>query len=158
MSSICDAHKKKVYVELLYNPLPRKFNQLEVRCGRESQYPAVGPQAPGWAAQENGKEMLMVIGVGSICCCSVPSPTPTHSKPLSNPFELFQIKWEVYFSKELCRSSLLCRRYDSVCICICVYIVSHGYTTIKHDNSIDQHTSFDVRKIITDNAIIIYTK
>ena len=28
------------------------------------------------------------------------------------------MKWEVYFSKELCRSSLLCRRYDSACICI----------------------------------------
>ena len=31
------------------------------------------------------------------------------------------------FSKELCRSSLLCRCYDSVCICVC--IVGHGYTT-----------------------------
>ena len=31
------------------------------------------------------------------------------------------IKWEVYISKELYRSSLLCRRYDSACICIWVY-------------------------------------
>ena len=45
------------------------------------------------------------------------------------------IKWEVYFSKELCRSSLL-RRYDSACICICVCIVGHGYTTGVRDKSI----------------------
>ena len=32
------------------------------------------------------------------------------------------------FSKELCRSSLLCHRYDSACIC--VFIVGHGYTTL----------------------------
>ena len=42
----------------------------------------------------------------------------------------FQIKWEVYFSKELCRSSSLrlycfvC--YDFACIYICVCIVGHG--------------------------------
>ena len=45
---------------------------------------------------------------------------PLTLKPLSNPFEPFQIKWEVYFSKELRRSSLLCRCYDSACICIWV--------------------------------------
>ena len=31
MSAICDAHKKKVDVELLYNSVHRKFNQLEIR-------------------------------------------------------------------------------------------------------------------------------
>ena len=29
MSAICDAHKEKVDVELLYNSVHRKFNQLE---------------------------------------------------------------------------------------------------------------------------------
>ena len=38
MSVICDAHKKKVGVELLYNSEHRKFNQLETRCGRVSQH------------------------------------------------------------------------------------------------------------------------
>ena len=38
MSAICDAHKKKVDVEVLYNSVHRKFNQLEIRCGRESQH------------------------------------------------------------------------------------------------------------------------
>ncbi len=47
MSAICDAHKK-VGVELLYNSVHRKFNQLEIRCGRENQHPAEWiPQAPG---------------------------------------------------------------------------------------------------------------
>ena len=69
MNAICDAHKKKVGVELLYNSVHRKFNQswrqdevekastqqgspqapdlsiwkpdqLETRSGRESQHPA----------------------------------------------------------------------------------------------------------------------
>ena len=57
MSAICDPHKKKVYVELLYNSVHRKFNQLERRCWIEEHAPErLGPQAPGWAAQENGKE------------------------------------------------------------------------------------------------------
>ena len=94
MSAICDAHKKNVDVELLYNSVHRKFNQLEIRCCRENQHPAEGalrtpdlavwdqnswrsdqleircgrenqhperqgPQAPGWAAQENEKETLL---------------------------------------------------------------------------------------------------
>ena len=67
---------------------------------------------------------------GQYVASSVQPPTHLlHSKTFSNPFEPFQIKWEVYFSKELCRSSLLCRCYDSACICICVCIVVHGYTT-----------------------------
>ena len=41
MSAICDAHEK-VGVELLYNVVHRKFNQLETRCGRESQHSAEG--------------------------------------------------------------------------------------------------------------------
>ena len=61
MSAISDAHKKKVDFELLYNSVHRKFNQfgdkiswrsdeLEIRCGRENQYPErLGPLAPGWA-------------------------------------------------------------------------------------------------------------
>ena len=60
MSAICDAHKKKVDVEQLYNSVLRKFTQLEWRCGRENQHPErLGPQAPGWAAQENGNETLL---------------------------------------------------------------------------------------------------
>ena len=66
MSAICDTHKKKVVVELFYNAVHRKSNQLEIRCGKENQHQA--EWAPGWAAQENGKEtMLWPIEWGSIC-------------------------------------------------------------------------------------------
>ena len=58
MSAICDAHKK-MDVEKLYNSVHRKL-LLEIRCGRENQHPErMSPQAPGWAAQENGKETLL---------------------------------------------------------------------------------------------------
>ena len=113
------------------NPISWGSDELEIRCGRENQHPErLGPLAPGWAAQENGKETwLWPIEWGSICCSSVRSLTPSHTQP-------FQIMWGVYFSKELCRSSLLCRRYDSasICRCICMYvcvcIVGHGYTVL----------------------------
>ena len=112
MSAICDAHKKKVYVELLYitqctgNSISWRSDEWEIRCSRENQHiEKLGPQPPGWAAQENGKEtQLWPIEWGSICCSSVRSLTHSHSKTFGNPFEPFQIKWEVYFSKELCRS------------------------------------------------------
>ena len=108
------------------NSISWRSDELVIRCGRENQHPErLGPQALGWAAQENGKETrLWPIEWGSICCSSVWSPTPSHTQP-------FQIKWEVYFSKELCRSSLLCHCVLHACICICVCIVVHGYTTVK---------------------------
>ena len=101
---------RRVGAELLYNSVHRKFNQLELRCGRENQHPAEwNPKAPGWAAQENRKETWLWPMINMLQFCSV-------SNSLSNT--TLSIKWEVYFSKELCRSSLLCCRYDSVCICI----------------------------------------
>ena len=48
MSAICDAHKKKMGVELLYNSVKTgsqlvwRPDQLEPRCSRESQHPAEG--------------------------------------------------------------------------------------------------------------------
>ena len=88
-------------------------DQLERRCWIKEHVPErLGPQAPGWAAQENGKEKRLwpiEWGVNMLQFCSV-------SNSLSHT--TLSIKWEVYFSKELCRSSSLCRRYDSACICI----------------------------------------
>ncbi len=40
------AQKKKVDVELLYNSVHRKFNQLETSCGRESHHPTEGALRP----------------------------------------------------------------------------------------------------------------
>ena len=96
------------------NSISLGSEELEIRCWFEEHVPErLAHQAPSWAAQEKGKETrLWPIEWGSICCSSVRSPTPSHTHP-------FQIKREVYFSKELCRSSLLCRRYDYLCIYIC---------------------------------------
>ena len=104
-----------------YITVHRKFNQLEIRCSRESQLSErLGPQAPGWAAQENGKEMrLWPIEWGSICCSCVRFPTPSHTQP-------FQIKWEVYFSK-----NCVARLYCVVCVLYAdVYVLSIQQLTI----------------------------
>ena len=113
-----DAHKNKVGVELLYNSVHRKFNQLVIRrvgvkCGRENQHPErLGTQAPGWAAHENGKETRSwPIEWRSICCSSVRSPTPSHTQP-------FQMEWEVYFSK-----NCVARLY-------CVVMILHAYVFV----------------------------
>ena len=114
----CDALKKKVAFELLYNWLHRKFNQFRDQTswrqhavGKASTQQRLGPQAPGWAVQENGKETrLWPIEWGSICCSSVRSPTPSHTQP-------FQIKWEVYFSKDC-----VARHY-----CVVVYLAWKKY-------------------------------
>ena len=90
----------------------------------------LGPQVPGWAAQENEKETrLWPIEWGSICCSSVWSPTPSHT-------QFFQIKWEVYFSKN-CVARLYCvvvmilHAYVDVYV-LCVCIVGHGNTTVSY--------------------------
>ena len=109
------------------NSVHRKFNQFgdqrswssdesEIRCWIEEHVPErLGPQAPGWAAQENGKETrLWPIEWWSICCSFVRSPTPSHTQP-------FQIKWEVYFSK-----NCVARLYYVVVMilhaCICLWV------------------------------------
>ena len=110
-----------VGVELLYNSVHRKFNQLEKMldwgtCSREAGPP--GPRLSGPGERERNAVRTSRVGVSMLQFCSV-------SNSLSHA--TLSIKWEAYFSEELCRSSLLCRRYDSACICVC--IVVHGYTT-----------------------------
>ena len=80
-------------------------DESEIRCGRENQHPQrLAPQAPGRAAQENGKEtQLWPIEWGSIYCSSVWSPCVAH---------------------------LHCVVVMILHACICVCIVGHGYTTI----------------------------
>ena len=74
----------------------------------------LGPQAPGRAAQENGKEtQLWPIEWGSKCCSSARSPNPSNTQP-------FQIIWEVYFSKRLCR-----RLYCVICMHASAYEIQH---------------------------------
>ena len=118
MSAICDTHKKKVGVELLYNSVHRKFNQLEIRKPAPREAGPPGPRLSSPGKRERNAVVAIGVGVNMLQFCSV-------SNSLSHT--TLSIKWEVYFSKELCCSSLLCRDYDSACIC--VYIVVHGYTT-----------------------------
>ena len=128
--------RDRVGVELLYNSGHTKFNPSETRCGRESQHPAEGALRPptnqfgdqtSWGSDEleircgrenqhperlgphppqlsspgeRERNAIMTNRVGSICCSSVRSPTPSHTQP-------FQIKWEVYFSKN-CVARLYC--------------------------------------------------
>ena len=57
MSAICDAHKKNVGIELLYNTVHGKFNQLEIRCGRENQHSAEStPRPPVEQPRRTGKK------------------------------------------------------------------------------------------------------
>ena len=90
MGAICDTHKK-VSVEILYNSLHRKSNQFwrpdqlgEDAGSRNISQRGWAPQAPGWAAQENGKETLMAIrmGVTTLQFCSALQLPLTH-----NPFK-----------------------------------------------------------------------
>ena len=80
------------------------------------------PPAPSWAAQENKKEMLLWPEEwGLICCSSVQYPNHlSHNNTFRNPFEPFQIKWEVYFSKWAVSARLYCVEYVSARICIWV--------------------------------------
>ena len=124
MSAICDAHKKKVYVELLYNSVHEKFNQFGDQNSWREDAGLRNMFQRGWAPGprlinpgERERNMVMAIGVGvnMLQLCSV-------SNSLSHT--TLSIKWEVHFSKELCRSSLLCRRYDSACMQMYMYYVA----------------------------------
>ena len=67
MGCRCDAHKKQVDVKQWYNPVQLEVQLvgvrvLEIRCQHENQFPQLGLaalRAPGWAAQENEKEVLL---------------------------------------------------------------------------------------------------
>ena len=92
MSAICDAHEKKVDVELLHNSVHRKFNQLEMSWGRESQHPAEwAPKSPveqprrtgkkrGYGHKSGGQYVAVLFGL------QLPLTVKPLSK-LSNPFK-----------------------------------------------------------------------
>ena len=120
---------RRVDVKIFYNSVHRKFNELGIRrvgdkmlewgtCPREAGPP--GPRLSSPGERERNAVMAIRVGVNMSQFCSV---------SISLSHTTLSIKWEVYFSKELCRSSLLCRCYYSACICICACIVVHGYTT-----------------------------
>ena len=126
----------KTRSQLVGDQMSWRSEELEIRCSRENQHPErLGPQAPGWATQENGKEMrLCPIEWRSICCSSIRFPTPSHTQP-------FQIKWEVYFS------SLLCRCYDSACRCICIMWLYNKFTEINFKTKVFSMSFFLVSSL-----------
>ena len=77
-----------------------------------------GPRLSSPGERERNAVMVNRVGVNMLQFCSV-SNSPSHTT--------LSIKWEVYFSKRLCRASLLCRRYDFACIRIWVYNTRSRY-------------------------------
>ena len=79
----------------------------------------LGSQAPGWTAQENENDTRRCPeGLGRSICYSLCSV----SNSLSHT--TFQIKWEVYFFKEVFARLYFCVKMYSACICIyiCIFI------------------------------------
>ena len=107
-------------VEQLYNSVHRKFNQLEIRCGRENQHPErLGPRLSSPGERKRNAVMAIRVEVNMLQFCSV-------SNSLSHT--TLSIKWEVYFSKR----SVFARPYCVIMIlyayaCVCIF--GHGYTT-----------------------------
>ena len=106
---------KRVVVKLLYTPGDRKFKSVGDQISwrenagmRNMSQRGLAPRPP--VGHKNGGQYVPVLFSFQLT---------SHSKTFSNPFEPFQIKWEVYFFKELCRSSSL-RRYVFACICISI--------------------------------------
>ena len=94
-------------VKLLYNPSDRKFRSVGEKMLEWEPCPSIG-----WALRPPIEQLRKM---GNKCCCSQKSwggvnmlqfcsvsYSPLTDNTFRNPFEPFQIKWEVYFSKELC--------------------------------------------------------
>ena len=105
-------------------------DQLVIRCSKESHH-----QAESWApgarvelSSPGERERHNADGHksgGSIYCSSVRSPTPSHTQTL-------QIKWEVYFFKEVFIRHYSLRQYVCV-LCVCIVNHGHGYwVAIQH--------------------------
>ena len=117
-------------IELLYN-LVKTGSQLVWRsdplvtiCDRESQHPVEwAPGPPVEQHQENGKETLMAIRVEINMLQSLFGL----QLPLTQPF---QIKWEVYFFKEVFACLYYCVNMYSACICVYMHIY---YVAIQHN-------------------------
>ena len=101
-------------------------DKLGIRCRRENQFQTedLGPQDPGWAAQQNEEEVLLwseELGVNVWQSFSVSNSPLTHNQhqPFRNPFEN-KVR-EVYFSKKVC-SFVIIVDYVSAWICILIVV------------------------------------
>ena len=80
-------------------PVTGNSVQLERRCWNENHVPGSRLSSPG--ERERNAAMTRRVGVNMLQLCSV-SNSPLTQQYLSWPFRTLSIKWEVYFSKELC--------------------------------------------------------
>ena len=106
----CDAHRKKSGIKLLYNPSDRKFRLVGEKMLEWEHVPAeAGPPDPRLSSPREWERKAVVarrVRVNMLQFLFGLQLTSHTVKPfvtLSN----FRIKWEVYFSKNCVRSSLL---------------------------------------------------
>ena len=86
-------------------------------CPRETGSP--GLRLSSSRERERNAVIANRVGVNMLQFCSV-------SNSLSHT--TLSIKWEVYFSKELCCTSLLLCSYDAACICI-IWVCNKSWVT-----------------------------
>ena len=179
MSAICEAHKKvdvEPYLVRTGSQLVWRPDPLVTRCGRESQHPTgVGTQTPDWEFEdqtrwwqdavqkastlqsgpsdprlsspiERERTRLWPIEWGSICCSSVRSPTPSHTRP-------FQIKWEVYFSKN-CVAPLVSLLWFSMYMSIVAYVLC-GYTALPCDQVFHNNPTLSTPSVLSISTLIL---
>ena len=119
-------------------------------CPREAG--PTGPRLSSPGERERNTVMANRLGVNMLQFCSV-------SNSLSHT--TLSIKWEVYFSKELYHSSLLCHRYDSACICICsmwlynIYIYIYIYIYMRTCLYIYLINESRLKCLYTDQDILV---
>ena len=94
-----------------------------------------GPRLSSPGEQERNAVMAIRVGVNILQFCSV-SNSLAHAN--------LQIKWEVYFSKDLCRSSLLWRCYD--------YASAYEYTTLLTNSTHAQKQTHTLKHIRLDKT------
>ena len=90
-----------------------------------------GPRLSSPGEWERNAVIANRVGVNMLQFCSV-------SNSLSHT--TLSVKWEVYFSKRLCRSSLLCRCYDSACMHMCLYSWSWLYNIMLWKKNVSTFT------------------
>ena len=126
-------------------PVTGSSDQLGRRCWNENHVPAeAGP--PGLQLSSPGewkRNAVIARRAGrSICCSSVQSPTHlSYSKTFCNPFQPFQIKWEVHFSKELCPLFF-------IVLNMFLHASAYGYvTTVEEEREVEERMRCTEREI-----------
>ena len=120
----CDARKRWVDVKLLYKPGDRKLRSVGEKMLEWEPYPSRGwaPRPPVEQPRRTGKK-----GRDSQKSWGVNVLQSLFGLQLTSHTQPFRIKWERYFSKELCPLVLI---VSSLCFCMYMCIVGHGYKTL----------------------------